>query len=401
MGSHPGDPSKDVDLLKMTMRTSWLLSLLVVTVTLSLVLSETDSQDPENTQHLPSDLDLDIKSRVQRFAAKDQAGNKGKAKGRNNNVAKKKKQIKNKQKKQKKLRKEKKKNGKKNKNNTKKRGKNKNKRKDRKNKKCNKKNGKKCRNSKKSKKSRSKKKKQEKDKRKKIRKSANRNRQTDSTCRASEVTTDCMTSAVEIMSFLQNQVTNFKNQYNRIVSFNKTINSKLNKSGEFSNASSYLLAALGGDASNISCGDTTNDTSSATTAMETYTVLNNCSTAISESCTMPSTLVPSDVVSNWKGFCHEQFEEANTLAEGCRTGSEYTTNGTAACECWDQVKSVINGVKETNKCSASTYSKAVKTFKNSCTTTFSNCRQKEGDSVELVYTCGSGDIQSSTSSRLL
>ena len=52
-------------------------------------------------------------------------------------------------------------------------------------------------------------------------------------------------SAVEIMSFLQNQVTNFKNQYNRIVSFNKTINSKLNKSGEFSNASSYLLAALG------------------------------------------------------------------------------------------------------------------------------------------------------------
>merc|ERR1719195_1803059 len=236
---------------------------------------------------------------------------------------------------------------------------------------------------------------------KKIRKSGNRNRQTDSTCRASEVTTDCMTSAVEIMSFLQNQVTNFKNQYNRIVSFNKTINSKLSKSGEFSNASSYLLAALGGDASNISCGDTTNDTSSATTAMETYTVLNNCSTAISESCTMPSTLVPSDVLSNWEGFCTEQFEEASTLAEGCGTGSEYTSNGTAVCECLDKVKSVINGVKETNKCSASTYSKAVKTFKNSCTTTFSNCRQREDDSVELVYTCGSGDIQSSTSSRLL
>merc|ERR1712241_1100570 len=155
MGSHPRDPSKDVDLLKMTMRTSWFLSLLVVTVTLSLVLSETDSQDPENTQHLLSDLDLDIKSRVQRFAAKDQAENKGKSKGRKNNVAKKKKKIKNKQKKQKKLRKEKKKNGKKNQNNTKKRGK----------KKSNKKNGKKCRNSKKSKKSRSNKKKQEKDKR--------------------------------------------------------------------------------------------------------------------------------------------------------------------------------------------------------------------------------------------
>merc|ERR1712079_698882 len=144
MGSHPGDPSLDVDLLKMTMRRSWLLSLLVVTVTLSLVLSETGSQDPENTHHLPSDLDMDIKSRVQRFAAKDQAGNKGKANGRKNIVAKKKKEIKNKQKKQKKLRKEKKKNGKKNKNDKKKslKGKKKvNKRKNR-NKKCNKKNGK-------------------------------------------------------------------------------------------------------------------------------------------------------------------------------------------------------------------------------------------------------------------
>merc|ERR1712061_540321 len=296
MGSHPGDPSLDVDLSKMTMRMSRLLSLLVVTATLSLVLSETDSQEAENSHHLPSDRDLDIKSRVQRFAAKDQAGNKGKAKGRKNIVAKKKKKIKNKQKKQKKLRKEKKKNGKKNKNNKKKSLKGKKR-------KCNKKNGKKCRNSKKSKKSRIKKKNQQKDKSKKIRKSGNRNRQTDSTCRASEVTTDCMTSAVEIMSFLQNQVTNFKNQYNRIVSFNKTINSKLSKSGEFSNASSYLLAALGGDASNISCGDTTNDTSSATTAMETYAVL-----------------------SNWEGFCTEQFEEASTLAEGCRTGSEYTSN---------------------------------------------------------------------------
>merc|ERR1712203_121543 len=146
MGSHPGDPSLDVDLSKMTMRTSWLLSLLVVTVTLSLVLSDTESKDPENTQHLPSDRDLDIKSRVQRFAATDQAANKGKAKGRKNIVAKKKKKIKNKQKKQKKLRKEKKKNGKKNKNIKKKslKGKKKKKVNKRKNKKCNKKNGKKC-----------------------------------------------------------------------------------------------------------------------------------------------------------------------------------------------------------------------------------------------------------------
>merc|ERR1712173_291310 len=109
MGSHPGDPSKDVDLLKMTMRTSWLLSLVVVTVTMSLVLSETDSQDPENTQHLPSDLDLDIKSRVKRFAAKDQAGNKGKSKGRKNNVAKKKKQGEGKKKKREEKKKKKKK----------------------------------------------------------------------------------------------------------------------------------------------------------------------------------------------------------------------------------------------------------------------------------------------------
>ena len=160
------------------------------------------------------------------------------------------------------------------------------------------------------------------------------------------------------MSFLQNQVTNFKNQYNRIVSFNKTINSKLNKSGEFSNASSYLLAALGNTSvySNVqftsftstcfglfkvgmratSAAETRPTTPAAppppwrptpcsTTAAPRYTGIsqkifakNICflCVQITASCSMPSTLVPSDVVSNWEGFCHEQFEEANTLAEG-------------------------------------------------------------------------------------
>ena len=87
-------------------------------------------------------------------------------------------------------------------------------------------------------------------------------------CDSKSVTTDCMEvkliilsirqilsriqkcwrifqSVVTTMNFLQNQMTNFINQYKRIQSFNKTVNNKLGKSTVFSSASSYLLSALG------------------------------------------------------------------------------------------------------------------------------------------------------------
>ena len=59
---------------------------------------------------------------------------------------------------------------------------------------------------------------------------------------------------------------------------------------------------------------------------------------------------------------------------------------------------VISTIKSSSDCSASTYSKNVKKFKNACVATFMDCRKQEDASVQLVYTCGSGEVQSTSSS---
>merc|ERR1712032_1311776 len=60
----------------------------------------------------------------------------------------------------------------------------------------------------------------------------------------------------------------------------------------------------------------------------------------------------------------------------------------------------ITGVSSSSSsdCSASTYSKAVKKFKNACVQTFMTCRKEEDASVQLVYTCGSGEVLSTATS---
>lgn len=205
------------------------------------------------------------------------------------------------------------------------------------------------------------------------------------------VTTACMESVVQSMSFLQKQVTNFLNQYKRIQGFNKTISNKLAKNNVFGSATGYLLTALGGDIKNISCGDSgTNDTSKASAALQTYNILVNCNKSIISDCSMPSDLVPSDVIEKFDEYCTNQYTLAKTKADECRT--EFTKNGTAACDCWNEVSQIITNVKTSGECSASDYSKAVRKFKETCVETFSNCRKQEDASVELVYQCGSGEV---------
>lgn len=67
---------------------------------------------------------------------------------------------------------------------------------------------------------------------------------------------------------------------------------------------------------------------------------------------MPESTVPADVITKFTGFCLTQFDKAKKAADGdlllalssiyghhyslldCRTNKQYTSNGTAACECW-------------------------------------------------------------------
>jgi len=235
---------------------------------------------------------------------------------------------------------------------------------------------------------------------KKLRKLGNRQNNSTAQCKQSdEVSTNCLQNAADAMTFLEKQATNFLNQWRRIQSFNKTINGKLGKNGAFANVTGYLLTALGGDSSNVSCGETgSRDAASSAKALQTYNTLKNCSKSITAACTMPASIVPADVISKFTGFCMTKFNEAKTASDDCRTNKQYTSNGTAACECWSKVGAVINTIKSSSDCSASTYSKAVKQFKNACVQTFMTCRKEEDASVQLVYTCGSGEVLSTASS---
>merc|ERR1711962_1571756 len=105
------------------------------------------------------------------------------------------------------------------------------------------------------------------------------------TCSGSDQVTDqCLENAVEVFKYLRNQVRTFNRKYARITSFNKIIGNKKNKPGVFEETASYLLLALGGNLSSPSCGETARDKN---LAVETYTVLSNCSTSIKEACTLP------------------------------------------------------------------------------------------------------------------
>merc|ERR1711862_890879 len=165
------------------------------------------------------------------------------------------------------------------------------------------------------------KKKSKENKKKKDKKTKNKNnpyfRQSNSTCKQSEVSTTCIESAVTVMNFLPKQVTYFINQFQRIKSFNKTINGKLGKNEAFVNASKYVLSSLGGDINNVSCGDTgSNNKTEANIGKDMYTELNNCSAAIKDQCSIPSDMIPDDVISNFEGYCDKRYKEAKEKAEG-------------------------------------------------------------------------------------
>ena len=58
----------------------------------------------------------------------------------------------------------------------------------------------------------------------------------------------------------------------------------------------------------------------------------------------------------------------------------------------------INKVKQSGSCNATSTNDAVKASKYSCMETFSACRKAEDSAVQLVYTCGSGEVANSTKS---
>jgi len=214
------------------------------------------------------------------------------------------------------------------------------------------------------------------------------------------VSSDCLQDAVDVLKYLGNQVRTFNRKFARIKSFNKTVGNKLGKKGVFEETASWLLVALGGNISNAACGETGSRRRTGrdkNTAVTTYKTLNNCSTAIKEACSMPNTTLSDEDITTFNS-CKETFNKTSVQADDCRTNSKYANNGTAACICWSKIVASINKVKQSGACNATDTNNGVKESKNTCMATFSACRKAEDSAVQLVYTCGSGEVANQTKS---
>jgi len=238
-------------------------------------------------------------------------------------------------------------------------------------------------------------------KKKKTKEGSQRMGRNTTTCSDSTtVSSDCLQDAVDVLKYLGNQVRTFNRKFARIKSFNKTVGNKLGKKGVFEETASWLLVALGGNISNAACGETGSRRRTGrdkNTAVTTYKTLNNCSTAIKEACSMPNTTLSDEDITTFNS-CKETFNKTSVQADDCRTNSKYANNGTAACICWSKIVASINKVKQSGACNATDTNNGVKESKNTCMATFSACRKAEDSAVQLVYTCGSGEVANQTKS---
>ena len=86
------------------------------------------------------------------------------------------------------------------------------------------------------------------------------------------------------------------------------------------------------------------------------------------------------------------------LFADCRSNSDYSTNGTAACECWSRAAGGVAAAKKEGctKLTSDT-SKAVKKNKNRCLATFGKCKKAEDECVGLIQACASGEVKTASS----
>merc|ERR1712037_933164 len=189
------------------------------------------------------------------------------------------------------------------------------------------------------------KKKLAKKRRKKLRKSAARQAAGGdwSSCGTSGVNDTCLLNAVNSLNFEKNQIQNFFKQKARLENQNKVTGNKKGKKGEFEDAAGYMLTAIGGNISTPTCGDNSSRTQrAAADAVATYNTLINCSASIHEACDMPNGTINATFNAN----CAKIYNLSKIASDDCRSNSNYTSDGAAACNCWEKAAIGITIAKE-------------------------------------------------------
>merc|ERR1711997_1085289 len=137
----------------------------------------------------------------------------------------------------------------------------------------------------------------EKNKKRQDKKFGGKNSKQNSCQSSSEVDAACIQNAIDILGYERNQILNFQKQKARIESHNRTANNKRKKRDSFQAAASALLESIGGNLNSPTCKDSTSSRMAAT-AVDNYNTLANCSSTISEACSVPSTTFNTTILTN-------------------------------------------------------------------------------------------------------
>lgn len=215
-------------------------------------------------------------------------------------------------------------------------------------------------------------------KKKKSRKTEIRKKKLNKNTRSCEKQDDpCLKNLVDSLSFERDQITNFLAQYKRIKNFAKLVSNKAAKKGDFSNSSSQLLEALGGNGSSPACGGQRMTRGSRNAAVLNYNQLAACSETIASSCQIPNATYSTTALD----ACTASYEAIQNKNKDCCAADE-----TGACPCWAEAKALVDTAKSSS-CDGLTPSNAVKKLKVSCISSFSGCKKAEDASIGYIVTC--------------
>merc|ERR1711944_280487 len=199
-------------------------------------------------------------------------------------------------------------------------------------------------------------------------------------CRASTDYT-CLLNAMTYLNLTKTQVANYLKQQGRIIAANKTGEKKNGKKGIFAATAQRIIRSGGGNSAALSCqGSTTSNGAKNLTALAT--LLNGCEANVTAACATGNFPTPNmTVVSS----CNSSMHEFKAMVDTCAALKD---NGTAACACWSNSNfTALEKAVRSSDCKLKDSQTAMNTQLKSCKTTFSACKQAEGDGMKAMSSC--------------
>merc|ERR1712156_101755 len=195
--------------------------------------------------------------------------------------------------------------------------------------------------------------------------------------------TGCLASVIKYMRQIADIVNNFENQRKRAERQSGLMvkkNSK-NKTEPFATVAALILAAGGGNKSNMVCANKTG-TTEAKTLTSLYTSLSNCSVSVNASCGN-----------------HTYTSLNKTLVDSCMTLTKDFSEAVKECsdkdcECWNgKMLKEMSGKLSTCKAIKEPTTK-ITTQKNACSAAFRLCKVAEDKTVPALAACMTSPVSS-------